>query len=201
MKFFCLMFMLFLLAVAIFGQTTSVSSDAPNVEIIQKKWEFQYRNPALDEDPFRALDEHKQDERNKQETIRDNEIRSKQGKTSVPPPQVIRPMETKPPNPWTSYVYEAKFKNNAEKEIQTIAWDYVFFDPNTKQEVGRRQFVSKTSIKAGKTKTLTMRSPTPPTETVDAAKSDKNHREQYSEQIVIQRIEYKDGTTWKPASK
>ena len=61
----------------------------------------------------------------------------------------------------------------------------MFFEPGTQREVGRRQFISKENIEPGKTKTLVIRTPLPPTDTIDSSKADKKSRNQYSEQIVI----------------
>lgn len=198
MRFLCPVLVMFLLIVGVSGQTTAVP---PDVEVIQKKWRVLVRNPALDEDPFRAVDEHNQAERDRKETMRQNEILAKQGKSQEAPRDRSRPMDAKPRDPWTSYVYEVKFKNNGQKEIRTITCEYVFSEPETKQELGRRQFVSKTSIDPGKTKTLISHSGSPPTETIDAAKGDKKPRDQFAEQVVVQSIEYVDGTVWKAESK
>jgi hypothetical protein len=44
-----------------------------------------------------------------------------------------------------------------------------------------------------------MRSGTPPTGTIDASNAGKKSRDQYSEQIVIQRVGYADGSVWQTA--
>src|SRR5581483_6611256 len=40
------------------------------------------------------------------------------------------------------YVYSLKIRNDAEKQIEGIAWDYLFLDPNTGAELARHQFLS-----------------------------------------------------------
>lgn len=201
MKFLYPLLMMFLLVVGVSGQSSSSSPNTSEVEVIEKKWRVLVRNPALDEDPFRAVDEHNQAERDRIETMRQNEILAKQGKPQGLPPNRTRPIDAKPRDPWTSYVYEVKFKNNGQKAIRTITWEYVFSEPETKQELGRRQFISKANIDPGKTKTLISNSGAPPTDTINAARADKKLRDQFAEQIVIQKIEYVDGSIWQPEPK
>ena len=99
-----------------------------------------------------------------------------------------------------TYIYEVKVRNTGEKEIRTLIWEYVFFEPGTERELGRRRFVSRESIGPGKTRNLVLRSASSPTGTIDASKAGKKSRDEYSEQVVIQRIEYADGSVWQAAS-
>jgi hypothetical protein len=52
------------------------------------------------------------------------------------------------------YYYQAEFTNVNGPKIKGIIWEYVFSDPGTKQEIGRQKFISRASIKKGKTNTL-----------------------------------------------
>lgn len=191
------------------AQTLSNSPDAshvPNLTVIQKKWSVEVHNTALDDDPFRGSDEHRQAERDRINNSRQNEIRVRQGKSPVAPPVRARLPETESSEISATYIYEVKVRNTGEKAIRTIAWEFAFFDPVSKQEVGRQRFVSKEKISPGKTKTLAMRSASPPTGTIDATdatdvtKAGKKLRDQYIEQVVIQSIEYADGSLWRAAS-
>lgn len=197
------MFLLFLLAGGAFAQSLVNPSQRQNLEILQKEWRLQFRDPALDEeDPFRANEELRQEQREVKETFRRNEIRARQGL----PPEVntarLRELEekvlqTKDSQPSTTYFYQIKVKNSGEKEIRAFVWDYVFFEPGTEKEVGRRQFSSEVRLLPGKTKNLVIRSASPPAGAVNAANAGKKLRDQYSEQIIIQSIEYADGSIWK----
>jgi len=194
--------MLFLLAGAASAQALPNPSDTSNVIIVQKKWRLEVRNPALDEDPLRANYEQRQAEYDRKELMRKNDMRIRQGKTpEVAPPPRRNLSERAVSSNFARYSYELKIKNNGEKKIRAIVWEYVFFEPNTEVIVGQRQFVNKVSISPGKTKNIVSYSASPPTETIDAAKAAGKSREQYSDQIVIQRIEYEDGSVWKPTSK
>lgn len=194
--------LLLLFSAGAFSQTLSDAPVAPGMTVIQKKWQVEVRNPALEEDPFRANNEITQAERDRKDNIRENTVRTQLGLPPVPPPNRAPQPETgKRETLSTIYIYAVKVKNTGEKEIKTLTWEYVFFEPGTEQEVGRRQFVSKAGISPGKTKTLIMRSASPPTGTINATKVNKKSSEQYAEQIVIKRIEYADGSLWDAPSK
>ncbi len=194
--------MLFLLAVAAWAQALPDPSDTSNVIIVQKKWRLQVRNPALDEDPLRANNEQRQAEYDRRENMRKNDLRIRQGKSpEIAPPPRRNTSERAVSNNLARYIYELKIKNNGEKKIRAILWEYVFFEPNTEIIVGQRQFINKVSISPGKTKNIVVYSASPPTETINATKAGEKSREQYSEQIIIQSIEYEDGSVWKATSK
>lgn len=197
MRFLSSLFTILVITAGVSAQASLSESESPKIELVQKGWHIVYSNPNLDEDPFRAVDEHNQQEIDKKATIKNNEVLVKQGKSPELPPSQMRPMDNTRRDPRTSYIYEVKFKNNGQKEIRTISWDYVFFEPETKEEVGRRQFVSKTKIEPGKAKTLIMSSGSPPTETVDAGKNAQKADQSYFEQVEIRSIEYADGSIWK----
>ena len=202
MKVLYLVIVLLFLVVEISAQALSNSSDTSNVIVIQKKWRLEVRNPALDEDPHRANNEQRQAEYDRRENVRQNELRIQRGKSpEIAPPPRRNTSERAVSNYLARYIYELKVKNNGEKAIRTIVWEYVFFEPGTEVIVGQRQFVSKVSISPCKTKNIVARSASPPTETINATKAPGKSREQYSEQIVIQTIEYEDGSLWKAASK
>ncbi len=194
--------MLFLLAVAAWAQALPDPSDTSNVIIVQKKWRLEVRNPALDEDPLRANNEQRQAEYDRKENMRKNDLRIRQGKSpEIAPPPRRNTSERAVSNNLARYIYELKIKNNGEKKIRAILWEYVFFEPNTEIIVGQRQFINKVSISPGKTKNIVVYSASPPTETINATKAGEKSREQYSEQIIIQSIEYEDGSVWKATSK
>lgn len=184
------------------SQAPPLLPDQQNIEVIHKKWNMEIRNPLLDEDPFQAIKDTEQDQRDRKEYMRQSAIRAKLGLPQEPPPVRVKTPESAPaPSATAFYTYEAKFKNNGEKEIRALIWDYVFFDPETKLEVGRLKFESKVNINPGKTKNVVMRAASPPTGTINAAQAGKKTREQYTEQVVIRGIQYVDGSIWESAEK
>ena len=192
--------MLSLLVVGAYAQTTPVEADMPKVTVIKKHWSFQVRNPALDESPFIAIEERLQEEQDVRETAAENRRRASLGLRPVKAP-VRPPTERMDGASSANYVYEIKVKNDSEKAISKLALVYVFLDPNTKQELGRKHFLSKQEMAAGKTRNLVFRSVSPPTGTVNANDKGKKLNELYVEQVMIESVEYKDGSKWNAAPK
>jgi hypothetical protein len=198
MKVLSSMPVLFVFAICASAQVPS-RSPAPGVTVIEKKWHVEVINPALEKDPFAPNKDRQQVENAQKGDARENENRVKQGEPTLAPRVPATKAETGSHRLWTEYVYELKVRNTGDKTIQTLTWEYVFFEPGTEREVGRQQFTSRVSIRPGGTRTVTMRSGTPPTGTIDASNAGKKSRDQYSEQIVIQRVGYADGSVWQTA--
>lgn len=175
---------------------------APGLTVIEKNWSRQVRNPLLEQDPMRASAEQLELQRARQQNQRDNAVRASLGLPPLPPPTVRGPRtlsgetDISSDRPWVEYTYKAKVSNTGSKAIRKLVWEYVFFDPATQKEVGRRRYENKVNIRPGKTSNVIARSLTPPTGTIDANQVGKKPKDQYAEQIVIQRIEYADGTVW-----
>jgi hypothetical protein len=191
----------FLLALLITGsvsaQALANSSEQSSLEVIEKEWYMEVNNPAFEKSPFGPIDELQQTRQTRRVIQRQNEIRARRGlpplrtpNPSLPEPD---PASGKSPDVFT---YKVKVRNTGQKVIRTIIWEYVFFEPGTKREVGRLQFVSDGKINPGKTKNLTASSLSPPSNTINVKEGGKKLREQYSEQIIIQGIEFDDGTFW-----
>jgi hypothetical protein len=101
-----------------------------------------------------------------------------------------------PSAPTGLYLYEMKIKNSGLRSIKTLTWEYVFYDPSSKKEVGRRRFVTEVKLAPGKTRSVAERSVSPPTGIFTAAQSGKKSSQLYDGVVVIQSVEYEDGSTW-----
>ena len=200
MKALCSMPVLFGLALCASAQVPSPSA-TPRVAVIQKNWRTEIRNPALEKDPFAPNKDRQQEENAQKDDARENENRIKQGVPTLAPRVPMPAPEQGPHGVLITYVFEVKFRNTGDKPIRTLTWEYLFFEPGTEREVGRRQFTSSVSISPGRTRTVIMRSATPPTGTIDASNAGKKSRHQYSEQVVIQSVRYADGSLWQAAPK
>lgn len=204
MKFVYFLIFFFLFAGNVLGQTLP---STPFVEVIEQKWSViairtgDYSSP-LNEDPFRANNETNQAKEDLKQTARLNKILIAEGKDPVAPPVRMRlPESSRSGYASSKYLYKAKIKNTSDKTIQTIRWEYVFFEKGTNREVGRQKFFAKVKIHPGGTKNLTGESISPPTGAIDANLVDKKIRDQYSEQVIIQSIEFTDGSLSKADSK
>lgn len=98
--------------------------------------------------------------------------------------------------PRDGYRYKVLLTNTGSKTIRLVDWDYVFLDPNTREEVARHQFTSEETIKPGKSKEVSVLYLTPPVKTVSAGILTQKEPMPFTEQVVIARIQYSDGSVW-----
>lgn len=94
------------------------------------------------------------------------------------------------------YEYSIKIKNNANKKIKSIKWSFDFINPITLEKIDSHQFISEKEISIGKSRRLIEFSISPPTKIVDASLIEKAGVNPYKEVIVINYIEYSDGSVW-----
>lgn len=190
------------LSFSVAAQVPTKSPEAPDLLVVSQEWKLYTHNPALDdEDPFRANDDVRQAQRDIKINIQENKIRARAGLPAQPPPvrnrTVNRPVnETK-----SFYKYEIKIKNTGNKTIRAVVCDYVFFEASTKREIGRIRFAGAEKISPGKTKKLVAWTESPPSQIIGVTQSSDKLREQYSEQVIIQSVEYDDNSIWKLPEK
>lgn len=94
------------------------------------------------------------------------------------------------------FIYKTKIKNNHTAAIVQIDWDYVFYEKDTDNELGRQEFTSDERVGPGKTKELVVTVTSPPTKTVSVTSLNLEERDRFSEKIVLMRIQYADGRVW-----
>jgi hypothetical protein len=102
--------------------------------------------------------------------------------------------QTAPPE--DGYRYAVKLRNNGNKVIKSIDWDYLFLDPDTSIVVSRHQFTSDDTIKPGKSKEISVLYLNPPVKTVSVKMLNKKSPANYREQVMLIRIQYSDGSVW-----
>jgi hypothetical protein len=204
MKAFYSMVFLLLLVIGVIGQSLPDLSASTPVLVLKKDWDMIRKqnnkdNSLLDTDPFAPIKETTQALKDYEYSVQQEKIKARQG---IPrDPQAVQVFPTKTANTQMPespavYFYKVKVRNNDNRTIQTLIWDYVFFKPGTNEEIGRRQFVSKTKISSGETRTLNMQSVSPPTGTIDVKQAGKKLRDSYSEEVFIRSIEFTDGSVW-----
>jgi hypothetical protein len=108
--------------------------------------------------------------------------------------QVIKARPPAPPR--YVFLYKVSIKNNSDKTIKSIDWDYVFLSANTQSEAGRLEFTSDEKIAPGKNKEINVMARKPPAKTISVYALDKRESQGLDGQIVIMRVEYTDGTVW-----
>jgi hypothetical protein len=189
-------------------EPAAAKNESHGVSVVKSRWQKRVYNPALDEDPLDAARDSMRLEQQRRETQRENAVRAQLGRPQLSMPSQTAEsinraaLERAPLNePGTVYVYEVRVVNTGAKKIRSLIWEYVVLDAETQREVGRHLFETKVGIEVGKSKGLTAWSAQPPATVVDASKSDKESRGQYSERIDFQRVEYEDGTVWERGKK
>jgi hypothetical protein len=184
------------------AQTSSSDSAAPDIVVLQKNWRLQVRNSALDDDPFSANAEFNEALRVQRANEIQNAIRARGSESRQPPPQRRSNSRDITAEPSEVYLYQVKIKNTGAKTIRAIDWGYLFLDPKTRQELGRHRYSSnKIKIRPGQNSELVGRTGSTPTYIVNAQTAGKDMSKQLSEQVVIYRIEYEDGTVWQNPAK
>jgi len=108
--------------------------------------------------------------------------------------QVIRARPPAPPR--YAFRYKISLRNAGPKTIKEIDWDYVFTDTASGEVLGRREFTGAEKIAPGKEKELNFMSPSAPAQKISLQSLNKSEREGLSEQVVLVRILYEDGTVW-----
>ncbi|MBC7929543.1 MAG: hypothetical protein H7Z38_03150 [Rubrivivax sp.] len=197
------LFVVLLCAVNAPAQTSATATVSPdilvlqNIVVLQKNWRVDVRNSALDEDPFSANSEFSDAQRAQKVSDLQNIIRARGGESREPPPPRVSKNKSSSPRRSETYIYRTKIKNAGLKTIRVVDWGYVFIDPDTQQELGLHRYINKVKIRPGQNSDLVGRSASPPTSIVNV----KNAGKEPSEQIVIYRVEYDDGSVWQNPTK
>ena len=187
----------FLLLVDVSAQSSQAMPDAPDLTVTKKVWRKELYHPALTSDPFRVNDEQAEMQRAQRDNNIRNSVRVREGTTPQPAQSVRspKPMPTESEAPRMLFVYRVTVKNSGTKTITGLVWDYVFFDPDRGQQVGEHSFLHRVKIRTGKSIELIGESTRPPTSVIDATKAKKGEAH-LTEEIIIRRIEYEDGSFW-----
>jgi hypothetical protein len=180
----------------VFAQQPASSSGAPDITVISKAWRSKRatrRHPRAKTDPPKVnlLENEIKD-------IQQNKERAEKGLPLERTANLPTPNYGVGTAKYNLYIYEATMKNTGNKKIRSVTWDYVFFEPETKRELGRRKFVSKVNIRPDEEKKITEYSESPPAYIVGAAVVVNDPSDQYVDELIIRSIEYADGSVWKP---
>ena len=196
----CWILLAFLIAPGSLSAQENLQGSAPPIEMLKLKWEKQVRLPR-NFDPSVIPTGG---------TFSDPASRTSTGPTATNPADAVRAATSArsaaagsnpaafPATPGrlpVSYVYSMKFRNLGNKEIEGIAWDYVFIDPNGGPELGRHQFLSYVKTEPNKVVTLKGQMRSPPLSIVSASATDKQLKP--IERASIQCVWFADETFWR----
>ena len=94
------------------------------------------------------------------------------------------------------YEYRVKFRNAGGKAVEVLFWEYQFTETANPSNVARRQFLCGVGIKPGKEKEVVSFSVSGPSNVVSAGSLAVESGPSYGERVVVNRVEYADGTIW-----
>jgi hypothetical protein len=106
----------------------------------------------------------------------------------------VQESRTPKAEPRDGFAYRVKVKNSAAKVVEIVFWEYRFYDPANPELVARRQFLCGVNIRPDKDKELEGFSLSGPSDVVSV--SALGGKSQFKEDVLINRVEYSDGSIW-----
>lgn len=104
--------------------------------------------------------------------------------------------ESREAPPVNGFAYEVKIQNTTTKPVQKVFWEYQFRETANPTNVTRRRFVCGAKIGPEKQKSLQVFSLLGPSDVIDVKSLAKKSGSQFEERVVIDRVEYTDGSFW-----
>lgn len=98
--------------------------------------------------------------------------------------------------PVDGFAYRVKVQNTSTKLADIVFWEYQFIDPSNPATLARRQFLCAVNIKPDKVKEIQAFSLSGPSEVVTVVGAANNSGNVFQEKVVINRVEYVDGSIW-----
>jgi hypothetical protein len=183
-------------------QTLTTVQDGPLMSVVNFKWTRARQtvdvHPAEPTIPARAvIPQNKTFARNARINdpagVRDPNADTIDGRSAAIEKSV---QESRAPKaePREGFAYRVKLKNSAAKVVEIVFWEYRFYDPANPNLVARRQFLCGVNIRAEKDKELEGFSLSGPSDVVSV--SALAGKSQFKEDVLINRVEYSDGTIW-----
>jgi hypothetical protein len=188
------------------NQTLIVSQEKPDLSVVKYKWSKTRRvtgKATANDPPLPAPSIAASASRTAQRSDRVNDSGGPRDPTphsiearSAALEKIVRESRTPQPKTLDGFTYLLKLKNDSANKIEVVFWEYQFIDAANAANVARRQFLCGLNLKPGKEKELTAFSLSGPSKVVSAESlSDKTPKPPL-EKVLINRIEYADGTIW-----
>ena len=183
---------LWLFSLCLVGAGLTSAQDAasnqvpPAVEVLKLKWSQEIQSPWLEDSATYSATKSLLPESSRA----NNAIN---GGSTISPDSPFPPGGRLP----VYYAYSVKIKNGGAKAIRGVAWEYLFADPDSSQELGRHQFVSFEQVAANESATLHGKSSSPPVAVVSAQALKRDKRAPFLERVEFKCVLYADGTLWR----
>ena len=183
-------------------QNPVVSSDGSPLTVSNFKWTRARRNvetpPVEGNAPARAMiPQNRNFARNSRvndpQGVRDPNGDTLDGRSAAMEKSVAESRAPKT-QPQDGYAYRIKVQNSTTKVVEIVFWEYQFHDPANPDLVARRQFLCGVDIPAGKGKDLEGFSLSGPSDVINV--NTLNSGSSFKENVLINRVEYSDGSIW-----
>lgn len=183
-------------------QLPSASGDSP-LAVVNFKWSKARRTvetpPVEGNAPARAMiPQNRNFARNARINdpagVRDPNADTLDGRREAMEKSVAESRATKP-QATDGFAYRIKVQNPGTKAVEIVFWEYQFHDPADPSLVARRQFLCGVNIAAGKSKELEGFSLSGPG-VVNVNTLANKSENPFKEQVLINRVEYADGSIW-----
>jgi hypothetical protein len=172
------------------------------VKVVSYKWsrdrqQVEQATPLLNAPVAAVIPQNKNFERNRRANVspgeRDPNLDTIDGRSAALEKSV---QSSRAPKPVEGFAYRAKFQNTSSKELEIIFWEYEFTDAAVTPVVSRRQFLCAGLTKAGKEKEFRGFTLSGPSDVVAVDSLAKKTDSPLKERVVINRLEFTDGTIW-----
>ncbi|HVF22285.1 MAG TPA: hypothetical protein VM941_04385 [Pyrinomonadaceae bacterium] len=108
----------------------------------------------------------------------------------------VQESRTPQPKATHGYTYRIKVQNPGKNVVEIVFWEYQFHDPADPSLVARRQFLCGVNIAGEKSKELEGFSLSGPSDVVNVSTLANRSENPFKEQVLINRVEYADGSIW-----
>jgi hypothetical protein len=194
----------FLLTFFWLGQSGAVSVDGSSVVVLSHKWSKSRQivtNPETGNTaPASAMiPANKNFERTRRVNdpagVRDPNADTIDGRSAAMEKNVQEALSPKT-RPVDGIAYRVKVQNASTKVVEVLFWEYQFTETSNPTNVMRRQFLCGVNIKPKKEKELQSFGVSGPSNVISAESLANKSGNLYEEKVVINRVEYADGSIW-----
>jgi hypothetical protein len=176
------------------AQTSTASSKTHDLQVLQINWKIGYR--LTPPDGKYESERPSRDERSGQQAVSNTGAKIPEYVYAPVSNPTIRSVQFSSLRQYKGYLYQARVWNTGRKKIAAVEWEYVFTDPLEGKVAARHHFYTKIKISPGAEKKLGAFDNLPPTNIINAKAVENNPDQPFTEQVIIKRIEYADGTHW-----
>jgi hypothetical protein len=186
-----LIFLVVLMSLAFAGQIKA--QETAKIQVVKFTWSMYNQRNLLEDRDF--LDKEEDDpltakiEKQRQKSIdtQSRELAKVESDAKKGAPSILDKI----------FLFELQIKNLDEKPVKSFIWEYRLSRESSPPDSSGRRFLCVEKIKAGDSKTLKIISYLPPVNVIDASAASEKAGKNPAAAVIINRVEYADGTVWK----